>query len=184
MKLMTFLWVANHPGVDLCNTRPMIDGEQRELLTRPSDLAAWLAQANKAITRLGTARPDQATLKWTQQLREQLRAVLTSSNRTAPAEALNRTLAQLTCSPQLDQTTGLILSSSNPQTQIRTDLAVLAIQSCQLPPERVRQCANPNCVLIFHDASKNGTRRWCDMATCGNREKAATHYRRTRQRHQ
>ncbi|MET7769927.1 CGNR zinc finger domain-containing protein [Nocardia sp. NPDC005366] len=44
-------------------------------------------------------------------------------------------------------------------------------------PDRIRQCAHPDCVLFFFDTSKNGTRRWHSMATCGNRTKAARHYR-------
>ncbi|MFF4082767.1 CGNR zinc finger domain-containing protein [Streptomyces sp. NPDC001777] len=39
-------------------------------------------------------------------------------------------------------------------------------------PERLRPCADPARVLPFYDASKNGTRRWCSMAGCGNRAKA------------
>jgi predicted RNA-binding Zn ribbon-like protein len=31
-------------------------------------------------------------------------------------------------------------------------------------------------VWLFIDASKNATRRWCDMASCGNRAKARRHY--------
>ena len=38
---------------------------------------------------------------------------------------------------------------------------------------RVRCCAGPRCGRVFHDATRNGRRRWCDMATCGNRAKAA-----------
>jgi predicted RNA-binding Zn ribbon-like protein len=42
--------------------------------------------------------------------------------------------------------------------------------------ERVRQCANAKCLWLFLDRSKTGTRRWCDMASCGNRAKARRHY--------
>ncbi len=38
---------------------------------------------------------------------------------------------------------------------------------------RVRQCADPRCPRVFYDSTRNGRRRWCDMATCGNRAKAA-----------
>ena len=41
--------------------------------------------------------------------------------------------------------------------------------------ERVRRCADPRCGPVFQDETKNGRRRWCDMATCGNRAKAARH---------
>lgn len=37
---------------------------------------------------------------------------------------------------------------------------------------RVRICAAPGCGWAFLDTSKNGTRRWCSMQLCGNREKA------------
>lgn len=40
---------------------------------------------------------------------------------------------------------------------------------------RVRRCADPRCCRVFFDNTKNGRRRWCDMATCGNRAKAARH---------
>jgi predicted RNA-binding Zn ribbon-like protein len=42
--------------------------------------------------------------------------------------------------------------------------------------ERVRQCANPRCGWLFLDDSKGGNRRWCSMASCGNRAKAHRHY--------
>jgi predicted RNA-binding Zn ribbon-like protein len=40
---------------------------------------------------------------------------------------------------------------------------------------RVRRCADPRCGRVFQDETKNGRRRWCDMAVCGNRAKAARH---------
>lgn len=45
---------------------------------------------------------------------------------------------------------------------------------------RVRCCANDKCLWLFIDRSKAGTRRWCDMAACGNRAKAQRHYRNNR----
>lgn len=44
---------------------------------------------------------------------------------------------------------------------------------------RVRRCADPRCTRVFVDDTRNGRRRWCEMATCGNRAKAA----RWRERH-
>ena len=46
----------------------------------------------------------------------------------------------------------------------------------------IRQCANDECLWLFVDASKNATRRWCDMASCGNRAKARRHYLKTKRR--
>jgi hypothetical protein len=46
---------------------------------------------------------------------------------------------------------------------------------------RIRRCADSRCPRVFYDSTKNGRRRWCDMATCGNRAKAARHRTRMRQ---
>ena len=45
---------------------------------------------------------------------------------------------------------------------------------------RVRRCANDQCLWLFVDESKAGTRRWCDMASCGNRAKSRRHYLKTK----
>lgn len=45
-------------------------------------------------------------------------------------------------------------------------------------PERIRVCANRKCTHLFYDTSKPGTRRWCDMGSCGNLEKVRRHRKR------
>jgi predicted RNA-binding Zn ribbon-like protein len=45
---------------------------------------------------------------------------------------------------------------------------------------RIRRCANDQCLWLFVDESKTGTRRWCDMASCGNRAKSRRHYLKTK----
>lgn len=44
---------------------------------------------------------------------------------------------------------------------------------------RVKLCAAHDCGWLFIDASRNHSRRWCDMSDCGNRAKA----KRFRERH-
>ncbi|TMF35809.1 MAG: hypothetical protein E6I26_09495 [Chloroflexi bacterium] len=41
--------------------------------------------------------------------------------------------------------------------------------------DRIRICANDTCQWLFYDESRTGQRRWCNMATCGNRAKARRH---------
>jgi len=45
----------------------------------------------------------------------------------------------------------------------------------------VRVCAAEDCRWLFLDISKNHSRRWCDMQTCGNQAKARRHYNRQRE---
>jgi predicted RNA-binding Zn ribbon-like protein len=51
----------------------------------------------------------------------------------------------------------------------------IARELSQGHPERLRICANDECRWVFNDTSRTGRRKWCDMATCGNRAKVARH---------
>jgi predicted RNA-binding Zn ribbon-like protein len=42
----------------------------------------------------------------------------------------------------------------------------------------IRECAGYDCGRLFVDGTKNRSRRWCDMASCGNRAKGRRHYER------
>jgi predicted RNA-binding Zn ribbon-like protein len=57
-------------------------------------------------------------------------------------------------------------------------LAAIARSAAEIvaegPNARVRICANPDCGLLFYDASRTRKRRWCSMAVCGNRHKVAS----------
>ncbi|MCB8823142.1 CGNR zinc finger domain-containing protein [Microvirga rosea] len=43
---------------------------------------------------------------------------------------------------------------------------------------RLKKCGGEHCGWLFFDLTKNNSRRWCDMAVCGNRQKS----KRNRQR--
>jgi predicted RNA-binding Zn ribbon-like protein len=46
---------------------------------------------------------------------------------------------------------------------------------------RMKECANDECTRLFVDLSRSGARRWCGMAECGNRHKAATYRQRKKE---
>jgi predicted RNA-binding Zn ribbon-like protein len=43
----------------------------------------------------------------------------------------------------------------------------------------IRECSGDTCAWLFVDRTKNHTRRWCEMETCGNRAKQARLRQRT-----
>jgi predicted RNA-binding Zn ribbon-like protein len=61
-------------------------------------------------------------------------------------------------------------------------LAAVARSAAEILSERagnrLRFCANPGCSLLFYDVSRTQRRRWCSMASCGNRNKVAAFARR------
>jgi predicted RNA-binding Zn ribbon-like protein len=63
-----------------------------------------------------------------------------------------------------------------------TALAPVARSAAELlvsaEPSRIRRCSSDTCDRWFIDTSKGGRRKWCSMATCGNRAKAESHRKR------
>ena len=51
---------------------------------------------------------------------------------------------------------------------LRAAALLLASEEADL----VRTCAGPDCGWMYVDRSRNGLRRWCQMRTCGTREKS------------
>lgn len=65
-----------------------------------------------------------------------------------------------------------------------TPLMAIALSAAELLAsptlDRVRECAGHPCGWLFIDTSRNRSRRWCSMESCGNRAKARRHYQRSR----
>jgi len=74
------------------------------------------------------------------------------------------------------------LQTGEPAWQPAVLAAANLLDLLETAPDRVRPCANPDCMLWFFDTTRNGTRRWCSMAVCGNRMKARRHHDRVKAR--
>ena len=92
---------------------------------------------------------------------------------------LNENLRSYTCFPQLqrdDEGRLLLTHTANGETA-QALLGPVAEAVAQLLVEGnfdlVKQCEHPDCILWFYDRTKAHKRRWCSMALCGNRYKAA-----------
>lgn len=177
-----FFWIGNHPGLDLVNTEAVDErGRPLDLLRQPSDLVAWVERAGLAPGDVDATGPaGDALLWWTRELRGAARRLLdpsrpaTDGDRAALDALVGDVPVRLAAADPPLATTGDDLD------RLRLALAWAVLGALALDPARVRRCAGARCVLLFHDTSRNGARRWCDMAVCGNRAKAAAHYRRHR----
>jgi predicted RNA-binding Zn ribbon-like protein len=181
-----FLWIGNHPATDLCNTRPVVDGQRVELLPDFVALVTWAQLAGVTTTadvdRLSSGERHR-TVTFIHRLRDALRVPLESGRRDAEAvrsvnEAVGDEPGVLAVS--FARPDPVVISAPTAAAQLRLDLAAAALDIFRYDPGLVRRCANPSCVLVFLDNSKSRRRRWCDMSTCGNRAKAAAHYARSR----
>ena len=118
-------------------------------------------------------------------LREAISALVTATvvGDSAPAPAVrcvNQWLALPPQRPVLHLEAGVAVLGPAPAARTpRGVLAMIAADAAELLGtdlrERLRICPGPGCRGRFLDDSPAGRRRWCSMAVCGNRNKAAMH---------
>ncbi len=185
-----FFWVGNHLGIDLVNTEAVDgDGDRRDLVPDWTALVDWaeaagLIDADEARQcRRSGERRGRALLGWFRRLRTALRNVLENGDDETAASALDGVVATVPvrlCYRATPDRDGLPLESPGPLERLRLALAATALDATRLERSRVRRCGSPRCVLLFYDTTKNRSRRWCDMAVCGNRAKVSAHYQRAK----
>ena len=146
-----------------------------DALGSPQDLADWAARCRLAIPD-GALRTSVRELRRARLLRDSLwrltwRRIAGDSADPADLEVLNAAARQPALVPQLGQdgrqwllptTAAAVLS-----TVARDAIDVLT----EAGPSRLRECEAGDCRLVFLDTSRPGTRRWCSMERCGNRQK-------------
>ncbi|MFF5531702.1 CGNR zinc finger domain-containing protein [Streptomyces cinerochromogenes] len=164
-------------ALDLLNTRWNRDGVTQDLLADTDGLAVWLASNGLAGTRPAGAE----ALDHLRAAREAIKAAVDG----APEEAAplvdavlehGRIRARLTAGGPAEEPEFADPAWGPAWLAARNYLELLT-----RAPERIRSCAGGHCILYFFDTSRNGTRRWCSMAACGNRAKASRHYARSKE---
>jgi predicted RNA-binding Zn ribbon-like protein len=148
-----------------------------ERLNAPADLADWCAEGP---LQLRGVRVDDHALSSAGELREAIQrvafALLGGQKPAAEHIALINAFA---AAPPLVRTLdvdSLTMSLTTPRS-VEPLLSELARDALDLAadPEahgRVRQCASPDCALVFFDDSRPGRRRWCSAGRCGDRARA------------
>lgn len=155
-----------------------------EQLHQPDDLAGWVTHS-RFVPDGVTLDPaqikiDAHDLTAAKRLRQALwgsATLLAACERAQAADLAVINEAGLDPPPALriDEVTGTSRAFVTPMSgaQITSAIARDAITVFGGPlAARVRECASPACSLVFLDTSRPGTRRWCSMQRCGNREKA------------
>ncbi|HKC10644.1 MAG TPA: ABATE domain-containing protein [Vicinamibacteria bacterium] len=196
-----FELTGGRPCLDLVNTldaRPT--SHPRELLSSYADLLAWGEQA--ALLSPGQARrlrdrarrrggEAEAARRRALLLREALYSLFSAAaaGRAVPPRALrllNDALPRALARLRIVGGRGALGWGWSAETEFDRVLWPVIRSAGELlaspARERLRECAAPNCAWLFLDASRNRSRRWCDMSVCGNRAKARRHYRRKRAR--
>jgi predicted RNA-binding Zn ribbon-like protein len=191
---MPFAYVGGDPALDLVNTVDWTSrGPEQERLRGPDDLVRWAggagllqsAQAER-LTRALTRRPREAERALEQArlarlVLHELFAALAANRPTDAALArFNRLLAAALDRAVVARTAARgrpVFAwdwkdlAERPVALIAAVLWSAARLLTSPDVERIRVCGGVDCGWMYVDRSRNGFRRWCQMRTCGTREK-------------
>jgi predicted RNA-binding Zn ribbon-like protein len=171
--------VAGHVALDFVNTSVYAgDDLEADVLRDVATFASWCeAQGALGANAAGERRarlPESGELALARELRGALRLVTTALARREPvpaepltvfSEAYARALAD--AEPRIGPD-GLEWRWS-PDDRVHRLAAAASELLHHRRLERIKEC--PGCRFVFYDATKNGSRRWCDMADCGTEDK-------------
>ena len=196
---LPFKFVAGDPALDLVNTVDWTSrGPVEDRLTDYDRLTRWAEGAGVLLPRLGAdfralandrPRDAETAMREATQLRWVLRQIFIAVAHEEPIArlpavgelnaALSRALAQLqVVSVPSGEGEGPAMQWSWRDAGNRLDSIMWPIVRSAADllvsdeAGRVRECGGPECGWMYVDRSRNGLRRWCEMESCGTREKS------------
>jgi predicted RNA-binding Zn ribbon-like protein len=162
-------------ALDLLNTQWIAPQGPADLLATAQGTGIWLA--GSGVSEPPTPQLTSALISARQAIRAYA-ALRCEAGGAAAADPLNAVLdhGHLRLSVGADGSPRRELEVDDPAWRPAVLAAVSLLDLLDEAPDRIRRCQHPACVLWFFDTTRNGTRRWCSMAACGNRAKAQRHY--------
>ncbi|MER6598539.1 hypothetical protein C6W96_11210 [Streptomyces sp. CS149] len=150
-------------------------GDSVERIPVPRRLIDWLAVYGLGVD---SCTPEQLDLA--RRLRESIHAAATAA---ALSETLPAAAVQIIDDRSIEGRAAAILTPEGERrwrlgsASVEDALGVIAADAVDvISGERdgkLALCASATCRAAFFDTSQSRTRKWCDMNTCGNRQKKA-----------
>ncbi|MEU5685895.1 hypothetical protein DEJ48_01605 [Streptomyces venezuelae] len=151
-------------------------GDPVERIPMPCRLVDWLAVNGLAVDSCTAAEFDLA-----RELRESIHAAAAAG---ALQEALPEGAVRIINDRSVQGRAAAVLTAEGERrwrlgspSRVEDALSVIAADAIGiLAGERdgkLALCASPTCRAAFFDTSQSRSRKWCDMNTCGNRQKKA-----------
>ncbi|RBL87432.1 hypothetical protein DDE05_03445 [Streptomyces cavourensis] len=173
--------IGDHLAMDLLNTQARSEGRVVDFWNSGDDVLRWLERHHVTPP---AKRPRVASadlLAQGKQLRNVVHDLIAArkTGQEVEVDRLNPYLQGYLTSPRLERDgEGKFVLARRPQGDaIASLLGPVAEAAAHLLIDGdfslVKQCEHPDCILWFYDRTKSHKRRWCSMAQCGNRYKAA-----------
>ena len=192
-------FVGDHPAMDFLNSTAMPSGTRVEWLENGADLVNWLLHASMIDTKIAkrfrskhthaldeVAAEARVLREWLRNFAKQHAGKPFRPNILKELEPLNQLLARDGIYFQIGESDGNVPNIQPMRRWKKSEELLLPIAEaisdlvCHVDFNLIRSCENDACTLMFYDRTKSHARRWCSMAACGNRAKAAAHRARIR----
>lgn len=196
------MFLADSLALDFLNSLALPMGKEVEWLGSGADLLAWLKASDLVDTTVldemrSTANPSEldavaaqarALREWFRDFVVRHRGKALTRKALAELDPLNRLLARdeqfaqielrpkgASESPELALELVVRRRWQSPDALLLPVADAIAQLVTTADFRNVKQCEGSACVLHFLDTTRDGRRRWCSMAVCGNRAKQAAH---------
>ena len=166
---------------DFVNTRNNLQG---------GDLLEGVGEADRRLSERGLLRAGEGIGELGRQrlvdFREALRGLLLAHNGVGEpgVESLNGLVAVVSLGVWFRSDGRPVLGPTDGEAPVERILARLLAEVFRAEAKgrwgRLKACANPDCLWVFYDSSKNGLGRWCNMQLCGARHKMRRYRERQR----
>ncbi len=193
-KNTKFYFVGNNLSLDFVNTLVTSNLGAVDLLENTNDLVRWSAAAGLIQNSDRAKLEDDLSLEGDEiiararRFRTMLHEMFEAIRRDATVgdtslRLLNKALGRQTgrteiARNELGFAKRFLTDHSDPEQLFAAIANSAADLLCYADLSLIKKCESDDCVLIFHDTSRNHSRRWCSMAHCGNLAKARAFYSR------
>lgn len=179
---LAFPFVGGRPCLDFVATLGKRHATPKERLPDPAALARWLTEAELAVGE-EPAHVTTRDLADARVLREAVNRLVRTAMagrepEAADVELVNDAAAKPDLAPQLGEARWTARHPARAALATVARDAVLLVGGPLI--ERVKECGNPGCSLLFLDDSQARRRRWCSMERCGNLAKVSGYRSRSR----
>ena len=174
----TYKLIGGRVALDLVNTISWPNtGRRHDWFDPPDNITAWLGGVR--LEPVAFASSEVAAVCDLRDSIANIMRPLAHGERPRPhaADRFNEYLAAANSRRYVDPST---LSWCWPRRRLIEAFDPVLIDAAELvtsgDQDRLKHC--PSCDWLFQDQTRNGRRRWCDMADCGSRAKARSYYHR------
>lgn len=175
-----FLHLGEHPILDFCNTLIFHKDTTEDRMLNPTDAHNFYCEFFQKNQKFD-AKNHAEVLEVRKELRRFFSKLITNPNTLKQKDMEYPLFKKYPVYILLDEKLNLTFKTITIENKFIEPL-ITSFHNFMIifKIDRLKKCKNQNCSHFFYDRSKNNTRNWCSMKSCGNIMKARAFYKRSK----